>query len=230
MSVASPASNLDAIVAHLKKRRAEDVSLADVVALAEITGHAVQAFFETMDAAVYTELREIAEYIADTKREIGALQVNELRESRIPAAGLELSAIVNATEKATNTIMECAETVMGADASDPAAYKALVDERMLVIFEACSFQDITGQRVAKVVETLQNIESRVSRFAAAVRAKDLEGFISDAERARDERRKKLMLNGPQLDGEAIKQKDVDTLLHPAKPARASQDDIDALFN
>ena len=33
---------------------------------------------------------------------------------------------------------------MAADASDPAAYKAMVDEKMLVIFEACSFQDITG--------------------------------------------------------------------------------------
>ena len=54
---------------------------------------------------------------------------------------------------------------MGADASDPAAYKALVDEKMMIIFEACSFQDITGQRIAKVVETLQHIEQRVARFA-----------------------------------------------------------------
>ena len=35
----------------------------------------------------------------------------------------------------------------------------------MVVFEACSFQDITGQRIAKVVETLQHIEERVSRFA-----------------------------------------------------------------
>ena len=51
---------------------------------------------------------------------------------------------MRATEQASNTIMECAEALMGADASDPAAYKALVDEKMMVIFEACSFQDITG--------------------------------------------------------------------------------------
>src|SRR6266571_2073594 len=117
-----------------------------------------------MDAAFHRELREIADYIQAMKREIGSLQANDLRETRIPAAGQELDAIVQATETATHAIMECAETVMGAAAADPSAYKALVDEKMLVIFEACSFQDITGQRIAKVLETLQHIEERVSRF------------------------------------------------------------------
>ena len=87
---------------------------------------------------------------------------------------------MQATETATNTIMECAEALMAADASDPAAYKALVDEKMMVIFEACSFQDITGQRIAKVVETLQHIEQRVARFADVMQAKDIDGFLSDA--------------------------------------------------
>ena len=79
---------------------------------------------------------------------------------------------------------------MGADASDPAAYKALVDEKMMVIFEACSFQDITGQRIAKVVETLEHIEQRVARFADVMQAKDIDGFPHRHERARAERKEK----------------------------------------
>jgi len=145
------------------------------------------------------------------RHEIGALQVNDLKDSRIPAAGEELGAIVQATEAATNTIMECAEAVMAADAGDPSAYKALVDEKMLVIFEACSFQDITGQRIAKVVETLQHIETRVARFASVMRAKDLDGFLTEHERARAERKHKLMLNGPQLAGQGNAQTAVDEL-------------------
>src|SRR5258708_4915963 len=82
---------------------------------------------------------------------------------------------------------------MGADDSDHAAYKALVDEKMMVIFEACSFQDITGQRVSKVVETLQHIEQRVARFADVMKAKDLDGFISDVERDRAQRKEKFLL-------------------------------------
>src|SRR5262249_2477744 len=143
----------------------------------------LQSFFQAMDARVYGEIREIAQYIESMRKKIGMLQVNELKNSRIPSAGQELSAIVESTEQATNTIMECAEAVMAADASDPAAYKAMVEAKMLIIFEACSFQDITGQRIAKVVETLEHIETRVGRFAD-VMEKDLDGFLTEHERAR----------------------------------------------
>ncbi len=164
-----------------------------------------------MDAKVYGELREIAGYIETMRHEIGALQVNDLKDTRIPLAGEELGAIVQATEAATNTIMECAEAVMGADASDPVAYKALVDEKMMVIFEACSFQDITGQRIAKVVETLQHIEERVSRFADVMQAKDIDGFLNESERERAERREKFLLHGPQLAGGGVDQAKVDEM-------------------
>jgi chemotaxis protein CheZ len=207
------------LVEFLKQKR-ENVTFIDIIRLAEIAASSLQSFFETFDATVYRELREIAGYIDSMRDQIGALQVNEIKNSRIPAAGQELGAIVKATETATNTIMECAEELMAADASDPVAYKALVDEKMMMIFEACSFQDITGQRIAKVVETLQNIEERVSRFAKVMQAKDLDGFLTDNERDRNARRERLLLNGPQLEGQGIGQSDVDSLLggKVAKPA------------
>ena len=160
----------DRIAAYLKQKLGADVSLADVVALAEITAQSLQSVFETMDAAVHRELREIANYIQAMKAEIAGLHFNELKHTRIPAAGQELDAIVKATEAASNTIMECAEAVLAGDAGDP-AFKAMVDEKMLIMFEACSFQDITGQRVAKVIETLKHIEARVARFNDALRVR-----------------------------------------------------------
>jgi chemotaxis protein CheZ len=106
--------------------------------------------------------------------------------------------------------MECAEAVLAADARDP-AFKAMVDEKMLIMFEACSFQDITGQRVAKVIETLKHIEARVARFNDALRVRDAGGFVSEAERASAERKERLLLNGPQLDGND-RQSEVDRLM------------------
>jgi chemotaxis protein CheZ len=200
----------DRIAAYLKKKPGADVSLADVVALAEITAQSLQGVFETMDAAVHRELREIADYIQAMKAEIAGLHFNELKHTRIPAAGQELDAIVKATEAASNTIMECAEAVLAADARDP-AFKAMVDEKMLIVFEACSFQDITGQRVAKVIETLKHIEARVARFSDALRVRDASGFVSEAERASAERKERLLLNGPQPDGDD-RQSEVDRLL------------------
>ena len=121
---------------------------------------------------------------------------------------------MKATETATNTIMECAEALMGADDSDHAAYKALVDEKMMIIFEACSFQDITGQRVSKVVETLQHIEQRVVRFGRCRRRRRTSTALHqrDAERERNERKEKSLLNGPQLAGRCgVDQSDVDKM-------------------
>jgi chemotaxis protein CheZ len=204
------ASHFDRLVDFLKQKR-ENVTFHDIISLAEVAAQSLQGFFQAMDAKVYGELREIAGYIESMRHEIGALQVNDLKNSRIPAAGEELGAIVQATEAASNTIMECAEALMGADASDPEAYKALVDEKMMVIFEACSFQDITGQRIAKVVETLQHIEERVSRFADVMQAKDIQGFLTEQERERAERKEKFLLHGPQLAGGGVDQSAVDEM-------------------
>lgn len=217
--------HLERIVDFLKVKKGVEVSLSDVVALAEITAESLQAFFLTLDKAVYRELREIAEYIQSMKEEIGALQVHDLKETRIPAAGQELDAIVKATEAATNTIMTAAEEIMAADASDPDAYKAFVDERMMAVFEACSFQDITGQRVAKVVQTLTAIETRVARFAAATRSRDASGYATAEEASKAARAEKLLLHGPQLAGQGVSQSDVDSMLRggaPAQPAAVAK--------
>ena len=200
----------DRIAAYLKQKLGADVSLADVVALAEITAHSLQSVFETMDGAVHRELRDIADYIKAMKAEIAGLHFNELKHTRLPAAGQELDAIVKATEAASNTIMECAEAVLAGDAGDP-AFKAMVDEKMLIVFEACSFQDITGQRVAKVIETLKHIEARVARFTDALRSRDTGRFVSEEERASAERKERLILHGPQLDG-GDRQGEIDRLL------------------
>lgn len=204
------ASHFDRLIDFLKQKR-DNVTFHDIISLAEVAAQSLQSFSQAMDAKVYRELREIAGYIESMRHEIAALQVNDIKETRIPSAGEELDAIVQATETATNTIMECAETLMSADAKDAAAYKALVDEKMMIIFEACSFQDITGQRIAKVVETLQHIEQRVSRFADVMQAKDFDGFLSEQEKARAERKQKYLLNGPQLAGQGVDQSKVDEL-------------------
>jgi len=203
-------NHFDGLIGFLKQKR-ENITFQDIISLAEVAAQSMQGFFQAMDSKVYRELREIAGYIESMRTEIGALQVNDLKKSRVPSAGEELGAIVQATENATNTIMTCAEALMGADDSDPAAYKALVDEKMMIIFEACSFQDITGQRIAKVVGTLQHIEQRVARFAEVMKATDLDGFLNENERAREERNKKNLLNGPQLAGAGVDQSDVDKM-------------------
>lgn len=210
--IKDPALNepFDRVRAYVDAKRAGETSFSDVVALAEITADSMQTFFESIDTTIYRELREIADYITSMRAEIALLHAGEMQSDRLPKAGEHLGAIVVATENATNQIMECAEAMLAAEGEDEKTYKALVNDKVMAIFEACSFQDLTGQRIARVIETLEHIEARVGRFAAAVNPGGEAGHV--AEDAREIRARELILNGPQSAGVAIAQDDIDALM------------------
>jgi chemotaxis protein CheZ len=158
------------------------------------------------------ELRKIADYIVTLRREVAVLQANEMHMQKIPRAGQELAAVVSSTEGATNEIMAIAERVLSADASDPIAYKAVVDQEMMALFETCAFQDLTGQRISRVVKTLEHIEARVSRFATYTRVADEACHANEKEAQDAARREKFLLNGPSIADEGNTQPDIDRLL------------------
>jgi chemotaxis protein CheZ len=78
-------------------------------------------------------------------------------------SGVELEAVVQATENAANQIMEAAEAIGNwlQSGGDPTALQA-VSQQVNAIFEACTFQDLTGQRVRRAIEHLQNVETMLS--------------------------------------------------------------------
>jgi chemotaxis protein CheZ len=101
--------------------------------------------------------------------ELAAIQAGIAQLIALPAAatrnsGLELEAVVQATEAAATTILEAAEAIQdwAATASrEPADLQALA-ERVNAIFEACSFQDLTGQRVRRAIQHLQQVETMLA--------------------------------------------------------------------
>ncbi|WP_209016958.1 chemotaxis protein [Roseibium aggregatum] len=205
------------------KNRQGEVSLNDVMHLAEVMSGSMYDFLSTVQPAVTEELTAIAKEITRMKEEISNLRANDMTGSKIPDAGRELDAIVEATEDATNTIMEAAEEIMGADTSDTEAYQELVSNKMISIFEACTFQDITGQRISKVVETLRFIDERVASFIERLRIpEDLDAAIEETDN--DRRKRELILHGPQHKGEGVSQNDIDAMLN------GGQADIDKLFD
>jgi len=79
-------------------------------------------------------------------------------------SGLELEAVVQATETAANRIMEAAEAIgdwLRDGGRDPASLEA-VAEKVNTIFEACTFQDVTGQRIRRAIEHLQHVETMLT--------------------------------------------------------------------
>ena len=76
------------------------------------------------------------------------------------------------------------------------------------LFEACSFQDITGQRIGKITRTVGAIEDVFHRLAALAGGK---GGKKGAAKSIDRIDAGLTLEGPQIDGPAISQADIDNL-------------------
>ncbi|MDA7947353.1 MAG: protein phosphatase CheZ [Hyphomicrobiaceae bacterium] len=168
------------------------------------------------------ELQEIHEAIARTKQEIATLHRGEYQGVEISRMTNELSAIVDGTEQATENILQAAEQIDN-DAGDLVAAlrqdrnrnsASDIQDQVVKIFEACNFQDLTGQRISKVVTAFSFIEERVDRMMEIWGG--LESFKNielEESCTRDE--DEALLNGPALEDDAN---------------IASQDDIDALFD
>mgnify|MGYP002713261694 CR=1 FL=1 len=160
--------------------------------------------------------------IDDTKKEIATLHVTGFNGEEMSRVADELDAIVVGTETATETILSAAEDIDQQSATLLANLRAEANQGMvddiqqdvIKIFEACNFQDLTGQRISKVVNTMRFIEDRIKKMIDIWGGTD-----SFQDIVPDEMEKPVgdaaLLNGPALET------DNDT---------ADQGDIDALFD
>jgi chemotaxis protein CheZ len=162
------------------------------------------------ETSLLGEVEALGRTIAAAKVEIAALKVDDIRDRDIPFATDELDAIVEHTAVATNAILESCEMLDEVAASVSGDAAARLQDAVTKIYEACSFQDITGQRITKVVTTLKTIEAKVAQIIAAFGVKTdptAERPASPAEASPSD-----LLNGPQLPSNAMDQSDIDKLL------------------
>ena len=154
-----------------------------------------------------------------TKQEIAALHVNAFGP---PPARMtrELDAVVESAERATQQILGAAEDIEDAANTLSASLQrqqeqalALdIQDNVLRIFEACNFQDLTGQRIASVLRTLKFVEERIAHMIEIWGG--IDAFRTYAATAEREIDRNKMLHGPKLDG---------------AEGHVSQDDVDAIF-
>ena len=149
--------------------------------------------------------------------EIAAVSPDIVRERHIPDAKNQLDAIIAETESATDNIMTAAERIeqIAGCLNDPENKPNLeqVTNEVMNIYQACSFQDITGQRVTKVVKVLQSIESTVETILAALGDDQARRRLDDlGQQNIDMCEDAHILSGPQLKGGGKSQDDIDNIL------------------
>lgn len=136
----------------------------------------------------------------------------ETSDKAMPRVAHELNAVVQGTERATQKILAAAEEIDVASNNLSAALDGRIEQglaqdiqdHVIKIFEACNFQDLIGQRVAKVLATLNFVEDHIGRVLEEIKTASASRHRSGAH----------ALHGPRLDGD---------------PGHASQDDVDAMF-
>lgn len=104
------------------------------------------------------ELAELLRYIEQAKADLTQIQPKHLSENKIPEASGQLDQVVITTEEAATRIMDAAEEISELSMSLEGEVAKRLEAISTHIFEASSFQDITGQRVTKVVNTLKYLE------------------------------------------------------------------------
>ena len=195
---------------EMKSARGDQISIDEVGEVVASIMDTLEGDMSALDLRVYRELDGLAKFITSAKAEIAAVRTEDISNKHLPDATDQLDAIVRHTEEATGAILGAAE-IINAEAGKLECQA--INDQVMLIFEACGFQDITGQRISKVVAALKHIEERIEKITTIFgdQPRGMESPQDDAEsNDRDEDEK--LLNGPSLPANANDQEDIDALL------------------
>lgn len=194
------------------------ISPEDLVGIVESVIDSIEGDLTAVGLKVYADIEALAKYINTARAEIAELRPDDINSEHLPAATDELTAIVGSTEQATHQIFEAVEGIEALTQKMDPEVAEQVSAAVTSIFEACGFQDITGQRITKVVTALQHVESKVDALLhafgddikkdGAPRAAQKKTTTPSGKPARPD---EDLLNGPQLPENAISQDDIDAL-------------------
>jgi chemotaxis protein CheZ len=217
MAVAAVKDRIAAQLEELQKAKGS-IDPENLVGVVEAVIDSIEGDMTAVGLKVYADIEALARYINTARAEIADLRPDDINSTHLPAATDELTAIVGATEQATHTIFEAVEGIEALTAQMDPEVASQISAAVTSVFEACGFQDITGQRITKVVTALQKIESKVDALLnafgddlkrdGAPRSPEKRTTTPSGAPARPDEH---LLNGPQLPENAISQDDIDAL-------------------
>ncbi len=204
---------------HCLSKSAGHVDPEDILEVVQSVMASIEGDHTSLNQRLHADIEALAEYINSAKAEITDIRADKINAEYLPEASDQLSAIVGATEQATNEIFEAVESIEALASTMAPEQAERITEAVTRVYEACSFQDITGQRISKVVTALQSIESRVDALLQAFGEESGAAASGTGTPAEESTATKPgapsdedLMHGPQLPGEANSQEDIDALL------------------
>lgn len=205
----SPQAALQQQIQQALAKAQEPLNRDEVSGIIRAVMGSLEGDLSATDAKFYREIEALARYIRNAKAEIASIRPKDITSEHIPTATDQLDAVVGATEEATNKIMDECDAIGAIAAQLPPEQGEPLTAAVTRIFEACNFQDLTGQRISKVVNALKHIETKIGALMTALGD---EGIAPPAPPpVEDEDPEKKLLNGPQMPGQGVSQDDIDRL-------------------
>ena len=165
-----------------------------------------------------SEVHGLLKYMGRLRQEVAGITGKSDQQTPFEGVTDRLDGIVESAAQATNTILDAIETINGAVAQlrarpPVARYDALYDQisaQTTEAMEACSFHDLTGQRVSRILRSLKFIEERVNVMADICGRKEIEAVTPEA-RLAPKSEDGVVPRGPQSPSEAVTQAEIDAL-------------------
>ena len=168
--------------------------------------------------ALEREIVGLFKNIQRIKQELASIKHPHADESMLDSVADQLSAIAEETTDAAHEIMSATEAI---DAVNQELLKQIkfggareyfekIGVNVGRIFEACTFHDITGQRLSKIVTTINAIEGALNSLVVIV-GKDSIAALPIETATLSKMDGDVELAGPQLADEGMNQDDIDKL-------------------
>ncbi len=155
---------------------------------------------------IYNQLEEILVQFVALKRDVSNISQNILSKNFVPDITMDLRSVILQTEKSVTNILDICDEI--SDLAHKVNDNNLKEELLIKstrILEICNFQDITGQRIQRIVHHLNEIESIIYKMLHILKP-DLK--LKEKNKSDDN-----LINGPQKSSEAPSQEDIDALFN-----------------
>ncbi len=177
-----------------------------------------ETFAEEESLAARIEIAQMVRVIGRAKIEIASIKHPAEQDDRMQMAASELDAIVGATEASTEDVLGASEQIesymreitrLHPEDEDIGALCEQIASQIIKIFEACSFQDITGQRTTQVIKTIRFIEEKI---LALINIWGVDAFLDlPVNNQPGATGDAALMNGPQRENQGITQDEINAL-------------------
>ena len=168
--------------------------------------------------AIQKQILELFQNIQRFKMELASIKNPNADQDLIGTAADQLNAIASETTEAADEIMAATEAIDKVNTQLMSEIKfggarphfQEIANNVSRIFEACAFHDITGQRLSKVVKTINAIEGSLNSLVVIVGEDAIAALPAPASELASGYSEPI-LNGPQLKGQGMSQGDIDEI-------------------